>query len=308
MRASNQLLMSLITSIAFTMACGGSSEPAPEYPPMDDPEPVTTTTVERVEEPEPPPPPPPVQVVAAARTPLEGAAPTLRIRTPRANQLIRRGNVMLNLQLGGWELAPDPGKHVHVIVDNEPYIAVRDVSAPLDLNALVQENLGHELAAGTHVVRVFPSRGHHESVKEGTPFATVMFHYQSRTEDFTFDPRAPLLTYSRPKGCNVAGERVLLDFYLANVELAADGAHVHYAIDGNVNGDIATWAPHYIENLPAGEHSIALSLLDADGEALAGPFNETTRTITVAASCAQAQTPAPAAAAPAPAPAPTASH
>jgi hypothetical protein len=300
MLRSNVLLTSAsVLALMSSIACSSGSEPPPEYPPVGEPEPVTTTTVTREPLPEPPP-PPPVQIVAAERTPLEGSPPSLRIRAPRANQLVRRGNVMLNVQLTGWDLAPEPGKHVHVIVDNEPYIAVRDVSEPIDLNALVQTNLGHELAAGTHVVRVFPSHNHHESVKDGTPFAMVVFHYQSRTEGFALDPRAPLLTYSRPKGCNVAGERVLLDFYLANVDaLAADGTRVHYAIDGEVSGDIVQWAPHYIENLPVGEHTVELVLVGADGAAIAGPFNDTTRTITVAETCAAAQAPAPAAPAPA---------
>jgi hypothetical protein len=145
-------------------------------------------------------------------------------------------------------------------------------------------------------VRVFPSRAHHESVKDAGAFATVTFVYQSPTEGFAFDPRAPLLTYSRPKGCNVAGSRVLLDFFVTNATLAADGTRVRYAIDDAVTGDIASWAPHFIENLPLGEHRIRLTLVGADGAPIAGPFNDTTRTITVAESC----TP------PAPAPAPIA--
>ena len=279
--------------------CGSSSEPPPEYPPMDDPEPTTTTTVEAVRDEPEEPPPPPVQVVASERAAIEGAAPTLRIRAPHNDQVIRRGDVMLNVQLRNWTLAPDPGNHVHVIVDNEPYIAVRDVSHPLDLTELVRDNLHHELAPGSHVVRVFPSRPTHESVKQGAPFAMVVFHVGQRTDGFEFDDDAPLLTYSRPKGCYLAGERVLLDFYLSNVDaLSDDGFRVRYSVD-DVSGEITEWAPHYIENLQPGSHTIDLTLLGADGSPAAGAFNDTTRTITVATSCQVAPTPA---AAPAPTP------
>ncbi|MGE0787031.1 MAG: hypothetical protein AB7S26_15260 [Sandaracinaceae bacterium] len=223
-------------------------------------------------------------VSAGTNTAIEGTTPRIRIVEPRDGQQIRTGNVMLRLRLSDWELEPT-GRHVHVIVDNEPYIAVRDVSQPIDLNALVQQNLGHELAEGTHVVRVFPSRGHHESVKTDGAFATKVFHFRSRTPDFEFDPAAPLLTYSRPKGCNVAGDRVLLDFYVSNTTLAADGNRVHYDIDGQVQGDITTWVPHWIEDLGVGEHSIQLQLRDANGEPVAGMFNDTTRVIRVASSC-----------------------
>lgn len=230
------------------------------------------------------PPPAPVRVVAGERAPLEGDAPTVRITAPRNGQRIARGRVDLRLTVRNWPLEPEPGRHVHVIVDDEPYIAVRDISRPIDLTELVRQNLGHDLAQGTHVVRVFPSRGHHESVKAEGAFAVVLFHYGAPTEGFSFDASAPLLTYSRPKGCNAAGERILLDFYLQNVELAADGHRVRYAIDGR-GGDITAWAPHWIENLPSGEHTVRLTLVDAQGEPVPGPFNDTTRTITVAESC-----------------------
>lgn len=234
--------------------------------------------------PEPPPSPPPMMVVAGERTPIEGATPTLRISQPRPNQTIRTGSVMVRAQVEGWPLQPDPGQHVHLILDDEPYIAIRDLSQPLDLNALAQEHLGHELAEGTHLLRMFPSRGHHESVKDPGAFGMVVFHYRSRTEGFEIDPTGPLLTYSRPKGCNPAGQRVLLDFFLTNVALAPDGHRVHWNIDGQ-EGDITQWVPHWIENLPEGEHSISLELRGPDGAPVPGRFNSTTRSFTVASSC-----------------------
>jgi len=282
-------------SLVPTAGCGGGTDQHPEWPDVtavdpsaDDlmlPEPEGDSGGEDEAEAEAEPPPPPVRVVAAERTPIEGDSPTIRILRPRNGATISGDTVSLRIRLQNWELQDAPGRHVHVIVDNEPYIAVRDVSSPLNLNELVQENLGHELSEGTHVVRVFPSRGHHESVKTEGAFAMVQFDYRSGTDDFEFDADAPLLTYSRPKGCSTAGERLLLDFYVSNVELAEDGHRVHYNIDDAIEGHIATWAPHYIENLPARSHTITLRLVDGDGEPVAGPFNETSRVIRVADSC-----------------------
>lgn len=281
----------VISTLALFAACGGSSggSAPPEYPPTPNGE--TTVTVEHddtppVPPPDQPPPPPPVQVVAGENTPIEGTLPSLQIQAPRNMAKIARAPVSVRANLRNWSLAPDPGNHVHFIVDNEPYIAVRDLSHPVDLAALVHDNLGHDLAPGTHVLRMFPSRPQHESVKDVHAFAVVQFVYQTPTDGFTFDAHAPMLTYSRPKGCNVSGSRVLLDFFLANVPaLSADGFRVHYTIDGSTTGDIASWVPHFIENLPDGEHTVQLTLLGADGNPVAGPFNDTTRTITVAAEC-----------------------
>ncbi|HEY8432336.1 MAG TPA: hypothetical protein VIL20_28380 [Sandaracinaceae bacterium] len=288
MRSLRKITLSL-GALCLAAGCGGTDQ----QPEMPDPSVVDRSADDMgLPEAEPEPetaggegaPAAPVRVVAGERTPIEGAAPTIRITAPRNGQRIARGDVMLRLTLRNWPLEPEPGRHVHVIVDNEPYIAVRDVSQPINLNQLVQQNLGHELAQGTHVVRVFPSRGHHESVKTDGAFAVVVFHYGAPTEGFSFDPSAPLLTYSRPKGCNPAGERVLLDFYLSNVELSRDGHRVRYEIDGE-GGEITEWVPHWIENLPIGEHTIRLTLVDAQGQGVPGPFNDTTRTITIAESC-----------------------
>lgn len=298
-------------ALFFIGGCASTSEPPPEYPPMEAPAAASSGPAT----PEPPgpaptPPPPPVQVVAADNTPLEGAAPTVKVRAPKDGQLIKAEKVEVTLDVKNWGLAPDPGNHVHLIVDNEPYIAVRDASKPIDLGALVQKEVGHPLSEGTHVLRVFPGRAHHESVKDNAAFDVRVFHYKSKTADFKFDAKAPLLTYSRPKGCSDAGSRVLLDFFVTNTKLGATDSRVHYVIDGTTSGDIVSFTPHYIENLPVGDHQLQLSLQDQSGNPVAGVFNDTTRTIKVAQDCKAlaavaapaappAATSAPAAAAPA---------
>jgi hypothetical protein len=112
-----------------------------------------------------------------------------------------------------------------------------------------------------------------------------VFHYKAKTPDFKLDPKAPLLTYSRPKGCSDAGSRVLLDFYVSNTKLGPTDSRVHYVIDSNVSGDIVAFTPHYVENLPAGEHTLQIILQDANGSPLPGMFNDTTRKIKVAPDC-----------------------
>ena len=233
-----------------------------------------------------PPPPPPILVVAGEHTAIEGPTPTLRITSPRDGTVVRRGSVMIQAELRDWELVSPQGPHVHLIVDDEPYMAIRDLSQPLDLNALMTQYLHHELSEGTHLIRMFPSRAHHESVKSEGAFATLVVHYRSRTEGFAFDPAAPLLTYSRPKGCNVLGSRVLLDFFVSHADLSPEGHRVRYVIDdGAASGDVTSWVPHWIENLPLGTHRIRLSLIGPDGQPVPGAFNDTTREITVAESC-----------------------
>jgi hypothetical protein len=222
-------------------------------------------------------------VVAAENTPLEGAAPTLHIKLPKDGQLYKTETVEVTLDVKNWPLTPD-GNHIHLILDNEPYMAVRDVSKPVELRALVQKELGHDLAEGSHVLRAFPGRGHHESVKDAGAFDTRVFHFKKKTPDFKYDAKAPLLTFSRPKGCVDLGARVLLDFFVSNAKLAAAEDRVHYSVD-SLSGDIVGWTPHYIENLPEGDHHLQLTLQDANGAPVPGQFNETSRTFKIAKDC-----------------------
>jgi hypothetical protein len=304
-RGLNQLLPARCNQVALAMAislagCAGDPTPPAEYPAIEappaaaasaaaTPEPTATVPATVV------PPPAPVQVVAGENTPLEGAPPTLHIKTPHDGALIKTETVEVTFDVKNWPLTPD-GNHIHLIVDNEPYIAVRDVTKPIELRALVQKELGHELAEGTHVLRAFPGRGHHESVKEAGAFDQRTFSFKTKSADFKFDPKAPLLTFSRPKGCVDLGARALLDFYVINAKLGAADYRVRYAIDGTLGGDIVSWAPHYIENLPEGEHKIELILHDANGAPAPGPFNDTTRTFRVAKDCKAPSTAAPTAA------------
>jgi hypothetical protein len=232
-----------------------------------------------------PPLPPPPMIVAGEHTPIDGPTPTLRITAPRPNETIRRGPVRVRVAVTNWPLEAPQGRHLHLILDDEPYIAIRDVSQPLDLDALARQHLGHELSEGTHVIRMFPSRAHHESVKDARAFSVVVFHYRRATAGFQLDATQPLLTYSRPKGCNPVSERLLLDFFVSNATLAPDAHRVRWTLDGGLGGEITSWVPHWIEHLSEGEHRLQLTLVGPDGQPVPGPFNDTTRAFTVAASC-----------------------
>jgi hypothetical protein len=292
-KPNRQATTKLVLGLVALSGCASEPTPPAEYPPLEAPAATAATEPQpAAAQPAPPPEPPaaPVQVVAAESTPIEGAMPTFKIRTPREGQLIKTETVEVKFDLKNWALSPD-GNHVHLIVDNEPYIAIRDAQKPIELRALVQKERAQDLTEGTHVLRMFPSRPHHESVKDAGAFDVKVFHFKKKSEGFSFDPKAPLLTYSRPKGCSVLGSRVLLDFYVSGTQLSAAGHRVRVTIDDATTTDIVSWTPHYIENLPEGEHRLRLQLLDAQGQPVAGLFNDTTKTIQVAKDCST-QTPA----------------
>lgn len=161
------------------------------------------------------------------------------------------------------------GQHIHYIVNNGPYAAH------------YMDGINDVLEDGNYVVLAFLSRSYHESVKsEGAYYLENLAVGPVDPEEA--DLTAPHLFYSRPKGTykGADAEKVMLDFYLLNTELSPEGNKVIATINGKEFA-IDEWAPYYIEGLMSGETTIELELVDADGNAIPGPFNKVERTITI---------------------------
>jgi len=185
--------------------------------------------------------------------------------TERANEISNSGN----------------GQHFHLILDNEPYMANYDAGEPFELG---------DLEPGPHTLVAFPSRSYHESVKGSDAYDLVNFHVGEEEGDFTLDADDSAIIYSRPKGTykGQAAERIMLDFYLHNVQLSEGGHRARYTVQstGDDAEEVASitlteWVPAFITGLESGTYDVRLQLLDAEGNVVDGPFNDTTREITV---------------------------
>lgn len=199
----------------------------------------------------------------------------LTLVSPKPDEVLESGDeVTVELSLTNYRTGEEIGQHVHVIVDNNPYIAHYDANEPLVLE---------DLEPGTHTIRAFPARHYHLALKKGDVFKTVTFHVEEKSESFDFDPEKPYLTYSRPKGTysEKAAEELLLDFYVSNIELGEDAKAV-VTIDDGEPMEITEWKPLLLSPLAKGEHAVNLKLVNNDGELIEnGGYNNTTRTITV---------------------------
>lgn len=164
------------------------------------------------------------------------------------------------------------GQHIHFILNNGPY------------SAQYEPEFTKELEAGHYVLLAFLARSYHESVKNGKSAVIQQFVVGQPGNFQEADLNAPHMFYSRPKGSYAAGDydKLLLDFYLANVDLSPDGYHVRATINGN-EFTFTKWMPYVIEGLTAGELTVKLELLDADGELVPSPFNPVERSVTLEA-------------------------
>ncbi|MEL6669498.1 MAG: hypothetical protein AAFP08_11055 [Bacteroidota bacterium] len=163
----------------------------------------------------------------------------------------------------------DQGQHIHLIVNNEPYAAKYEASFEYDL------------PDGEHHMLAFLSRSYHESIKE--PNAAKPLIVSVVDGNITQQKRIPeaMLFYSRPKGSYAgdAAKRVMLDFYPVNVALGED-----YKIQvevGTSKFTVDEWRPYFFENLPVGDHTVTLTLVDGNGARVDAPFNPVSRDITI---------------------------
>lgn len=164
------------------------------------------------------------------------------------------------------------GQHIHFILDNQPYAALYKPEHEVKLKK------GSE-----HYLMSFLSRSYHESLKEKDAFVVEHFKINDKgAYEKLAAPTEPMLFYSRPKGEYKGADTksILLDFFVVNATLAKDG----YKVQANVNGEnimLDDWRPYQITGLPMGENVIKLTLMDANGNAVAGENTSIERKITL---------------------------
>ncbi|MFO8099707.1 MAG: hypothetical protein R6T83_08835 [Salinibacter sp.] len=235
---------------------------------------------------------PNVQIEQGDRSPaLEGAS--ARIAAPADSAVLDSADADVVVEADSFETGiqtdteraqeianSDDGQHFHVIVDNEPYLANYEADTPFDIGTL---------EPGAHTLVAFPSRSYHESVKSPEGVDVVNFYVEEDSGSFPLRREDSAIIYSRPKGTysGDGAERIMLDFYLHNVELSEDGYKARYTIQAADSEEelasitLTEWAPAFVTGLESGTYNVRLQLLDADGEVVPGTFNDTTREIQV---------------------------
>jgi hypothetical protein len=224
----------------------------------------------------------PPDVIQALRPSLEGYQPQVSILSPQGDEILPDNIVKVRLQVKDLPLFKDPkwqlGPYLHLILDNQPYIAVYDLNQPVVLS---------DLSPGTHTLRVFASRPWHESFKNEGAYTQTTFHVLTKTEENNPDSKLPLLTYSRPNG-GYGAEPIMLDFYLTNAPLHSlaetnpEDTMSNWRIRSTVNGEsfiLDRWQPIYLKGFKPGKTWVKLEFLDNQGQPVKNAFNTSIRLI-----------------------------
>ncbi len=173
------------------------------------------------------------------------------------------------------------GQHIHFILDNQPYKALYEPKNEITVHKKSE-----------HYLMAFLSRSYHESIKEKG--AALLYHFKINDQDKLEgmdEPKNPMIFYSRPKGDYIGKDtaNVLLDFYLWNCSLSADGYKVKARITNNdipghdTTFTITEWKPHFIKNLGTGKCHVVLTLVDKDGKNVQGDNTTASRNFKLAA-------------------------
>ena len=166
------------------------------------------------------------------------------------------------------------GQHIHFILDNQAYQALYEPTKTFTV-AVKSE----------HYLMSFLSRSYHESIK--TKDAGVLYHFSvdEKGKLTKMDiPKTPMVFYSRPKGQYIGNDtkNLLLDFYVYNTTLAADGNKVKATVN-STDFMIDNWQPYFINNVPMGDATIKVQLVDKDGKNIEGVNTSVSRSIKLAA-------------------------
>ncbi len=224
----------------------------------------------------------PPTVIQQLNRSLEQYQPQVNILSPQPNQVISESNLKVNLQVLNLPIFKNEeyemGPHLQLILDNEPYKSIYDVTQPVTL-----ENL----SPGTHTIRVFAAKPWNESFKNDGAYAQTTFHVFTKSNDNNPNSSLPLLTYSEPKG-GYGAEPIAIDYYLTNAPLhlvAQENSNDNindWRIKVTVNGEsffVDTWQTIYLKGFKVGNNWVQLEFIDENGNEVSNAFNNTVRVI-----------------------------
>lgn len=243
-----------------------------------------------------------IRIVAVNPTPEPETVVSV-VQLPHTGDVVAANPVWVQIRVDGYALGSDSpfdrrseiansdmGQTIHVVIDNEPYFAINGPSIqPFNeegfyYNQSYKFEIPAKLKDGVHTIRIFPARSFGESLKGERTFDSSYFYVGKETNGASVDFLSrPYLTYNEPSDrmTLVENKPLLLDFYISNCELSADGYKVRLTIDGKIQRTFISWRPYYIYGLKQGKHTLRLELIDDKNKVVPGPYNDVQHTIVV---------------------------
>jgi hypothetical protein len=218
---------------------------------------------------------------AAAVEPLQNEPPAKIVIDPPLAEPLSHGRVVIQYRAENLHIVPVFGPtalavsprvgHVHVTVDDAPWVWADASGGPVILNGL---------PSGPHQVRIQLETANHQLLDQGAVRFTVpQVQMAAAVEPARNDPPAKIIADS-PTAEALARGVVIIRYRAENLQilpvfgpaaLAVSPAigHIHVTVDGaswhwaDASGD-----PVIIQGLPAGPHKILIQLVNANHRAI----------------------------------------
>ncbi|MGK7888236.1 MAG: hypothetical protein AB4042_02815 [Leptolyngbyaceae cyanobacterium] len=228
----------------------------------------------------------PPQVIQALSTILADTTPQVDIVAPLPDVVLNQDEVAVQFQVEGMTIFQDEtlglGPHLDVLLDNQFYQSVYDLTEPLMMT---------DLSPGTHTLRAIATLPWQESFKTPSAQAQITFHVFAKTPAMTPEADLPVLTYHQPTG-DYGAEPILLDYVLqpgivrrskaeSNIVAIAPETAT-WQVRATVNGESFSFdllEPIYLKGFEVGKNWVQLELLDEEGNPIDSLFNNTVRLI-----------------------------
>jgi hypothetical protein len=208
---------------------------------------------------------PSIQITPILNVP-ENFDAILELIEPYDYENIEPGKVRFFYDLRNFSL--NSGNYIAMNLNNEHHLTT---SNP-ELIASLQK--------GNYIAVSFLCLPNHISLKNYGNYVVRTFKIGNVLASET-DDNAPMIFYNYPRGkVSKTNNAILLDFYLLNTSLSANGHKVKVNLAGQ-EFTLDDWNPYHIEGLPKGEHEIVLTLVDRNGVPVNNLYNSVRKTFQV---------------------------
>jgi len=197
--------------------------------------------------------------------PPDTTPPVLTVSTPPQGAIIPLGTPVV---VAGVATDDRPGD-VAITVNGQPALRTADGSFALSLSGL---------PAGTQVITVeaMDAAGNRSQVQ--------------RTITVNSPPPPTVQILSPLPGSTITGTSVSVSFSVQNATISTTATHLTLTLDGGSAQPLFSASPYSLTNLQVGTHTVALQLVDAQGQALTNPEAKVAVTFTLQAPSATTPT------------------
>ena len=197
---------------------------------------------------------------------------TLNLNT--TNQRIKKGLNTLEFNVLGFnlgELTTDQNNKNYVVSPYGQHLTLQQINS--NEKKFGTTKVTFDFESGNNYILAYLSRSYNMSLKGEKSSVFFNVNLNENGSSISTNTTDTALFYVEPRGTfiNSRTNKVLLDFYVANISLGEKSNYVSATIN-NQEFKLYNWKPYWIYGLPVGSHKIKIGLRNKNGKPLKSKF------------------------------------